>query len=211
MGEYGKTSKTSQDKKRAIKVICKFNKALFKKYIEPNLETIKSLVTYYSDNKQEVDDNYIYTLEEFAKGINTYNPTQPLDTWIHACVKHSCFRQNKKRSNELSHKTGLSLDMVSRSTTSAPFIDPDKSHISLIDSISDEVYDALMQIPPIKLSPFLAQAQGYTLNEIVEMEYETGNLESKSVHAIKARIFWTRDKLRTILGEYGFRKQSKKN
>lgn len=101
--------------------------------------------------------------------------------------------------------------MVSRSTTSAPFIDPDKSHISLIDSISDEVYDALMQIPPIKLSPFLAQAQGYTLNEIVEMEYEKGNLESKSVHAIKARIFWTRDKLRTILGEYGFRKQSKKN
>ena len=211
MGEHGKDSKAAQVKKGSVKTICKANKELFKKYIEPNLDYIKSLVMYYSDDSQEVDDNFVYTLEEFAKGISTYDPSQPLQTWIHVCVKHSCYRQNKKRSNRLSHKTGLSLDMVSQSTKSSPSIDPDKDHVSLIDSISDEVYGALMQIPPIKLSPFLLQAQGYSLNEIVEIEFERGNLESRSVHAIKARIFWTRDKLRTILGSYGYRKQGKKN
>lgn len=204
MEGFGEISKV-QEVKKVLKPISEHNRALFDKYITPNLELVKSLVVYYSDNSQDCDDNFIYTLEEFAKGINTYNPIKPLHTWIHACVKHSCFRQNKKRSQMMSHRTGLALDMVNNSTTSAPFIDPDKNMTSLIDSISDEAYNALMQIPPIKLSPFLLQVQGYSLKDIIQIEHERGNLEDYSENAIKGRIFWTREKLKKILSKYGYR------
>ena len=208
MGEHDKNTKARQGKK-AIKQISEENKALFEKYITPNLEDIKSLVMYYSDNPQDCDDNFIYTLEEFAKGVNTYNTSKPLHTWIHACVKHSCYRQNRKRSAMMGHRTGLALDMINNSTTSAPFIDPDKHMTSLIDSISDEVYDALMQIPPIKLSPFLLQVQGYPLKDIIQIEHERGNLEDYSENAIKGRIFWTRDRLKKILAKNGYRQSGK--
>lgn len=74
---------------------------------------------------------------------------------------------------------------------------------SLADNVSDKVYNALMQIPAHRLSPFLLFVQGHGIREITSIEYKMGHLERRSEDMVKSRIFWAQKELQYILRQYG--------
>lgn len=178
-------------------------KALFQKYIAPNLTSIKSLTVRYTDKYQDVEDNYNYVLAQMYSYIYSYDPSKSLNTWIHIVTKRACFNQNTKRSQYLSTQTDLEFctsDVLHQHGT-ANLIDAGFG--TLADNVSDVVYDALMQLDPFKLSPFLLYAQGLGIRDITQMEWRAGHLEKKSEDVIKSRIYWAKKQLQYILKQNG--------
>lgn len=162
----------------------------------------------YTDKYQDVEDNYVSVLSQMYSYIYSYDPSKSLDTWIHIVTKRACFNLNKKRAQYMSMQTDLEFctsDVLHQHGT-ANLIDAGFG--SLADNLSDVVYDALMQIDPCKLSPFLLYAQGLGVREITLMEWKAGHLEKKSEDVIKSRIYWAKKQLQYILKEYGISEAS---
>ncbi len=181
----------------------KEKKRLFDIYVAPNMDSIKSLTRRYTDNYQDVDDNYNLCLAQLYNYIGSYNPSQKLDTWLHICVKRACFHQNKNRSEEASHYTDIEMCSQDSLYQNGNNMVVEAGYGNLIDNISDEVYDVLMQIPPQRLSPFLMHAQGLRIREITEAEWRLGHLEKRSEDMVKSRIYWARKELQFRLRKYG--------
>lgn len=178
---------------------------LFNELIKPNFDKIKSLVKHYTNRPQDIDSHYNYAIEQMYRYVHTYNSDKPLDTWIHIVTKRACFNRNKRQASEDSHYTGEDIQLESCSGSSEMEVG------TLVDNISDDVYIALMQIPPIKLSAFLLKAQGYTIKEIAEIEYNRGHLckqPEQSEEIIKSRIYYCRTQLQLILAKRGITKQN---
>lgn len=185
-------------------------KALFAKYIEPNLRTIRSLTVKYTDKFQDVEDNYIQALQQMFMYIHTYDETKPLSTWIHIVTKRACFHQNLKMSEYKSGITEIdqcSSEALHQHGTSNIM---DAGFGALADNISDDIYNALLSIEPRKLSAFLLYAQGTSIRDIAKIEYRNGHLERKSEELIRSRIFWARKELIYILEKNGVRAKSHK-
>lgn len=207
----GREGKGKTGTKRVIKKQCKLTdeeRDLFNKLIVPKMDFIKSLVKNYSSSKEYVDDTFCICLSEFAFYIKSFNTERMdrLESWIHVTVKRCCFRQNLKNKSAHENDSGVQLESYLDSMTSSPRSSERTACNSFIDNISDELFNALMRIPYTKLSPFLYYVQGYNLEEIVEMEFEKGNLEKKSVYAIKCRVFTAKTMLRDILRRNGYKR-----
>lgn len=202
------TSKVSRRRGRASPISEQEQKALFQKYIVPNLTSIKSLTVKYTDKYQDVEDNYNYVLAQMYSYIYSYDPSKSLDTWIHIVTKRACFNQNNKRTQYMSIQTDLefcSTDVLHQHGTANMI---DAGFGALVDNISDIVYEALMQISPCKLSPFLLYAQGMGVREITQIEWKAGHLEKKSEDVVKSRIYWAKKQLQYILKQYGISEAS---
>lgn len=183
---------------------------LFNLYIMPNLADVKSLAKRYTDDYQDVDDNYNYCLAQLYNYIGSYNPEQKLSTWIHICVKRACFHQNKKRADEASHWTDIEMCTPDDLYQHGNSMVSDAGFGTLIDNISDEMYSVLMQIPPKRLSPFIMYVQGHRIREIVAAEWELGHLERRSEDLVKSRIYWAKRELQYLLKKNGITRQSRK-
>ena len=183
-------------------------KALFKMYVEPHVVVIKSLVVKYTDKYQDVEDNYIYVLSQLYVYIHTYDTAKDLKTWIHIVVKRACFNQNKKRAQQMSFQTEISMcsSEVLHQHGTANMVDAGFGALS--DNISDKVYSAMMKIDPNKLSPFLLYVQGLGIREIVKMEWMAGHIDKKNSGLVKSRIYWARRQLQYYLKEYGITEAS---
>lgn len=81
---------------------------------------------------------------------------------------------------------------------------------TLIDNISDQMYNALMQIPPQRLSPFMMYVQGHRIREITAAEWKMGHLEKRSEDVVKSRIYWAKRELQYILRQYGITRKNRK-
>ena len=183
---------------------------MFNQYIMPNLSSIRSLARRYTDNYQDVDDNYNYCLAQLFNYIGSYNPEQKLDTWIHICVKRACFHQNKKRAEDASHWTDMEMCTTDELYQNGNSMISDAGFGALIDNISDEMYAALMQIPPQRLSPFMMYVQGHKIREITAAEWKIGHLERRSEDLVKSRIYWAKRELQFILRNYGIKRKNRK-
>lgn len=183
---------------------------LFNKYIVPNFSSIKSLTRRYTDHYQDVDENYNYCLAQLFNYIGSYNPEQKLDTWIHICVKRACFHQNKKRAEDASHWTDIEMCTNEDIYQNGTNMIVDVGFGTLIDNISDQMYNALMQIPSQRLSPFMMYVQGHRIREITAAEWRMGHLEKRSEDVVKSRIYWAKRELQYILRQYGITRKNRK-
>lgn len=204
----GTTAEKNIKKRKQKELIPSEKKILFDKYIMPNLASIKSLTRQYTNLYQDVEENYSYCLAQLYNYIGTYNPEQKLDTWIHIVVKRACFYQNKRRCEEASHWTDIEMcsmdDLYGPGTTIVTH-----AHFgTLLENLSDNVLSALMQISPLRLSPFMKQVQGHRIREITAMEWEMGHLEKRSEDVVKSRIYWAKRELRYILRKNGVTRQN---
>lgn len=202
------TQKKGRKRGGAAPISEREQKALFQKFVVPHLTSIKSLTVRYTDKYQDVEDNYNYVLAQMYSYIYTYNPEKSLDTWLHIVTKRACFNQNEKRAQYLSIQTDLefcSPDVLHQHGT-ANIIDAGFG--TLADNLSDVIYDALMQIDPCKLSPFLLYAQGMGVREITLLEWKAGHLERKSEDVVKSRIYWAKKQLQHILKQHGISEAS---
>lgn len=183
---------------------------MFNQYIVPNFSSIKSLVRRYTDHYQDVDENYNYCLAQLYNYIGSYDKGKSLDTWIHICTKRACFNQNKKRAEESSHYTDVEMCTQEELHQNGNSMLVDAGFGTLADNLSDGMYNALMSIPPHRLSPFLLFVQGHGIREITSMEYKMGHLEKRSEDVVKSRIFWARKELRYILMKHGITRKHRK-
>lgn len=162
----------------------------------------------YTDKYQDVEDNYNYVLAQMYSYIHTYDPNMSLDTWLHIVTKRACFNQNEKRAQYMSIMTDLeycSPDVLHQHGTANMV---DAGFGTLADNLSDIMYEALMQIDPRKLSPFLLYAQGMGVREITQLEWKAGHLERRSEDMVKSRIYWAKKELQHILKQYGISEAS---
>lgn len=203
MARKGRGTKTSQGVHQPRKLGGNLSKAererLFDKLVRPHFTEIKSLAVRYTDKYADWEDNYILSLQQLYAYIHTYNPEKPLNTWIHIVVKRACYHQNIKQSNRQpmqSDITKCSQEALHQHGTSNVV---DASFGNLIDNISDEVYKALLQIEPRRLSAFLLFAQGNSIREITGLEYIAGHLEQKNEAIIRSRIYWAQRQLRYLI------------
>lgn len=186
----------------------KENHVLFDKYIMPNLATIRSLTVQYTNNRQDVEDNYNHCLTQLFKYIKTYNPAQKLDTWLHIVVKRACYHQNQKRFNETAHWTDIEMCSMEDLYGAGSSLIVNDQYGTLLDNLSDQVLAALMQISPLRLSPFMQVVQGVRIRDVVATEWKMGHLERRSEDMVKSRIFWAKKEIRFILKKYGITKAS---
>lgn len=176
---------------------------LFNQYIVPNLKEIKRLARYYTNNYQDVDDNYNYCLTQLYHYIGSYNPEQKLMTWIGIVTKRACFLQNKQRYEDAQHWTDMEMCTMDDLYQGGNSNVVEAEFGNLIDNVSDQMLSALMQIPPQRLSPFMMHVQGIGIREITAAEWELGHLEKKSESVVKSRIYWARRQLQYLLRENG--------
>lgn len=181
---------------------------LFNIYVKPNLSTVKSLARQYTSRRQDIDANYNYCLAQLYHYIGSYNPSQKLTTWLHICVKRACFHEDQKRADEATHWTDMKMCTQDDLHQHGNNMSVEAGFGTLIDNISDRMYDALMQIPAERLSPFLLHVQGLRIREITASEWERGHLERRSEDLVKSRIYWARKQLQFILREYGITRKN---
>ena len=182
---------------------------LFDELIVPNMGDINNLVAYYSNSARDFDDNKSICLDEMACYIKSFQTSKigKIRSWIHVCVKHCIERENKRRATSFAHqKSEVPIESYMDSTKNSPVADSSSwSELSLFDNISDEMYRALMKIPLEELRPFMLYAQGYSMSEIAEIEYNAGNIASKSVYIVRGRVSNAKIVLKKILTENGCR------
>lgn len=191
------------------------NHDLFNKFILPNLDEIKSLCFYYSSNKQEVDANYNEVLTEMYKYVHTYNPTQSLKTWLHIVTKRITYNCNKRQSQEAQHNHGLAYDFDHNNGDDDDVLECGVITHQIIgdlkDNISDELYNALLQTPPAQLSAFILYYQGYSIKDIVEIEYQRGYIDVNGPEAkltIANRVYMAKKSLKKIFLKNGVSKSN---
>lgn len=190
------------------------NKPLFNRYIMPNLDEVRSLVFFYSANKQEVDANYNFVLTEMYKYIHTYNPEKPLKTWLHIVAKRGTQLQNKRQYDAHSHDHGISYDYDHENGDDDEVLECGEGMTTMIvgnviDNVSDKVLSALQRTPPALLSSFILYYQGYSHQEIVDIEYSRGYIDNNGPDAqktIQNRIYMAKKTIKRILAEYGITK-----
>lgn len=182
--------------------------ALFHKYIEPNLKSIYSLCKRYSYSKHTVDENYSYVLENFLKGICTYNPNLPLHTWIHIVAKrHILAVEKRRRKHELQFISEDDMgwsDIGQWDAEEVSYKAMDETNYHL--HYSDDVLRELKRLPAIYRDAILLQESGYSLKEIMEKEFAKGSLQVKNLETVKTRLFAAKQKLKTKLTRDGERK-----
>lgn len=204
-----KAATPSPKKKARGKVVSDAEKrAKFKELIEPRLHNIRTLTVRYTDQYQDVDDNYTYVLSQMYSYIHTYDRSKSIDTWVHIVTKRACFNQNQRRARYSSLSSDLELYSNDAIYQHGNANIVNASCGTLGDNVSDVIYAALRQIDPFKLSPFLLFAQGLSIRDITTMEWQSGHLERKCEDIVKSRIYWAQQQLRFILKEYGISEAS---
>lgn len=177
----------------------------FNELISPNFEFIRKLVAYYTDRRQNIDENYNTVLIDFYRYIHTYNGGKPLKTWIHSVVRNNVGTINKERAKEAARIADAEFNPVEKKSDN--FISLENGLLSLADKLSDEVYNALLSLQPLRLSAFVLHIQGYSVEEITKIEYSRGNLDKCSNDIVKNRIFWARKDLKERLISHGFKRK----
>lgn len=180
---------------------------LFNKYIRPYYNMIYKLCIKYTDRSHDVEENYSTVLATLFRGIETYDPNREIKTWIHIVTKRQVFEINRKRAKE---------DKIDRDhqihEVGDEIISEDDVSFSAMDMTNyreyynDDILAVLDSMKPMYRDALLLQQAGYSLQEIVDIEYEKGSLSSKNIDTVKSRLFLARQYMKDKITRDGIRK-----
>lgn len=169
---------------------------LFKKYVEPYFNMIYKLCINYSFCSENVEENYNGVLINFYRRIETYDPEKSLLTWLHIVTKRQVQeleRQRRRHDNkDRNQDVEFYIDAFLDHTNQVNCFDVNKYR----EYYSDDILNALDKMKPIYRRALLYQEAGFSLKEIVEMEYKNGTLKNKNLETIKSRLFHARQFMR---------------
>lgn len=181
--------------------------ALFKRYVTPFYNMIYKLCIKYSFSSYNVEENYTEVLVNLFRGIETYDPRRPIRTWLHICTKRHVFALERRRQA----KNIPACDSGDIETFGDGIYDEDdiSGNVMGIDNYrdlyNDDILAVLDELKPIHRDAFILQEAGYSLQEIVEIEYRKGTLKSKNINTVKSRLFLARQYLKKHLTRDGDR------
>lgn len=164
---------------------------------------IYKLCINYTFDLRNVEENYTEVLANLFRGIETYNPSMSVLTWLHICTKRCVFKLEKKR---WMHDNNMSYDISAESGTD--LMESENNGIDAMPDNWEEMYDdtiteALASLPTIYRDAFLLQLAGYSLKEITEIEFKKGTIPYRNIETIKRRTFNARKILRNKLTRDG--------
>lgn len=185
---------------------------LFNRYIMPFLNMIYKLCKNYSNDPQNVDENYSDVLVNFYKRIETYDPTRPIHAWIHTCVKRQVWASEKRRSAHYNKDYDNDIEDYEDELI-------DDEHISSsvlgIDNwrehYNSDIIHILDSMNPLHRDALILQEAGYSLKEIADIEYKKGSMKSPNIETIKSRLRVARIHLKNNLTRNGQRTLNKTN
>ena len=182
--------------------------ALFNKYIRPYFNMIYKLCIMYSDKSEDVEENYTIVLTSLFRGIETYDPTKALTTWIHIVTKRQVFEINRKRYKE----DNRDRDKDNEAIECDSLLGEDGPTYCCMDLenyrefYNDDILAALDSMKPMYKDALLLQMAGYSLQEIADIEYEKGNLASRNIDTVKSRLFLARQYMKDKITRDGIRR-----
>ena len=201
-----------QRRERDPEVIKRRN-ALFQEYVMPYKNMIYKLVMKYSWNMRNVQENYNEVLLNFYRGIETYDPSRSIKTWLHICTKRCVIELEKKRKEQ--EETSTYCDNIDTYQDNIP--DTEKPSGNLMSTknyrkfYSDEILQVLDMMKPIHRDALLLQQAGYSLKEIADIEFERGTLKSHNIETVKSRLYLARQFMKRYLTRDGKRKMGQEN
>lgn len=181
--------------------------ALFDKYIRPHFNLVYHCCIKYSDCSENVEENYAIALTNLFRGIETYDPSKEISTWIHICTKRQIWEINKKRAKE--DNKDKDKDVFTVCDSIAGREEPSANCMSLEnyrELYNDDILAALDSLKPMYKDALLLQMAGYSLQEIADIEYEKGNLSSRNIDTVKSRLFLARQCMKEKITRDGKRK-----
>ncbi len=200
------TPSTTVDKEQDPAVIAR-RTALFNKYVKPFFNMIYKLTMQYSFKKENVEENYTEVLVNFYRRIETYDPNRSIRTWLHICTKRHVLALERKRQADNNLNDDNDIDTYCEDI----FSDNGKVGAGMMDvenyreMYNDDILSVLDELKSIHRDALLLQEAGYSLKEIVEIEYQKGTLKSRNIETIKSRLFLARKYLRQRLTRDGER------
>lgn len=176
---------------------------LFKKYITPNLNLVYKLCITYTTNQSNVQEYYTSALANLFRGITTYNPEKSLPCWIHITTKRHIWALEKKAWDEQCRQSDDidvndvddvdDLLMATKHTSVIPTIE------NYREVLSDRTLQIFEKLSQLQRDGLLLQLQGYTNQEIADIESEKGLLKNNNVIVLKVRLSLARKFIREQL------------
>lgn len=181
--------------------------ALFDKYIRPYFNMIYKLCIKYSDSSEDVEENYAMVLTTLFRGIETYDPSREIKTWIHIVTKRQVFEINRKRAKDDNRDRDHDIHII---CDDLPDDDAPSASCMCLENYrefyNDDILAALDSMKPMYKEALLLQMAGYSLQEIANIEFEKGNLTSRNIDTVKSRLFLARQYMREKITRDGKRK-----
>lgn len=179
---------------------------LFSKYVEPYLNMIYKLVMNYSYRKQNVEENYTEVLVALFRGIHTYDPSRSIHTWLHIVTKRYVYVLERKRRLHDNKSYDVDIEECQENLYDMEANSNSMNEENYQNFYSDDILSVLNEMSPKHRDTLLLQEAGYSLKEIVEIEYKKGTLKSRNIETIKSRLFIARKHLKKNLTRNGERK-----
>lgn len=177
---------------------------LLQKYVMPHKNLIYSICIKYTYNQEDVEDNYLEALVNFFKYMDSYNPARPVKTWIYAVTKRLVADLNNRNKSRMPSDDNIDISEIS---SSLPNEDEPSENCMGMDNYhkyyNDDILWALDRLKPIYKEALLLQQAGYKIEEIMEITYRNGTLQTKNVETVKSRLFLAKTQLRKLLTRDG--------
>ena len=178
---------------------------LYNKYVKPFYNMIYKLSMEYSHSPENVEENYTEVLTNFYRRIETYDPSRSIRTWLHICTKrHIMALERKRQASSINYDNNIEKygdDIFNFDHVGANLMDINNYR----EMYNDDSLKVLDELKPIHRDALLLQEAGYSLKEIVEIEYKKGTLKSRNIETVKSRLFLARKYLKKHLTRDGER------
>lgn len=177
---------------------------LFEKLILPNINLVYKLSIRFTNNPQDIDENYNECLANLFRYVHTYNPEKSLANWIFICCKRLIYDLNQKRAAFKTTDDVNPENIVSHYSEDSFGVSGNCMGLDNYQELyNDDVLRALNRLNPIYREALLLQQAGYKLEEIMEITHRNGTLKSPNIETVKSRLFLAKQKMRQMIDRDG--------
>lgn len=180
---------------------------LFEQLIQPNINLVYNLSIRFTNNPQDIAENYNECLANLFRYVHTYNPEKSLANWIFICCKRLICDLNQKRAAFKTTDDVNPEHIVSHYSEDASQVSSNCMGLTNYRELyNDDVLRALDGLNPIFREALLLQQAGYKLEEIMEITYRNGSLKTRNIETVKSRLFLAKKRMRQLIDRDGNRK-----
>lgn len=181
---------------------------LFEKLIQPNINLVYNLSIRFTNNPQDIAENYNECLANLFRYVHTYNPEKSLANWIFICCKRLIFDLNQKHAAFKTTDDVNPEKIISHYSEDAMDVNGNCMGLNNYRQLyNDDVLRALDSLNPIYREALLLQQAGYKLEEIMEITFRNGTLKTRNIETVKSRLFLAKQKMRQIIDRNGNKRE----
>jgi RNA polymerase sigma factor (sigma-70 family) len=177
---------------------------LFEELIHPNINLVYKLSIRFSNNPQDIDENYNECLANLFRYVHTYDRSRSLANWIFICCKRLIYDLNQKRAAFQTTDDVNPENIVSHYAGEPSGVSGNRMGLdNYREFYNDDILRAVDRLNPIYREALLLQQAGYKLEEIMEIAHRNGSLKNPNIETVKSRLFLAKQKMRQMIDRDG--------